>query len=194
MARQNKAPATGKRRTAAQQTAPETPRVEAIEGAVEAPPPEEAVMQESKTQQDMMQPVNQATSRAIDAATLWAEANQRVLTQLVEFGTGAAKESVRLYAELQQSALDAWRESQSATLRWQSSWQDAPKDPAAWYQKTLTDGVDGAQKWFRMLEGNAQAMTKSAERMQATAEQTGKGIQQTFNDVVGRVKDVYSKN
>jgi hypothetical protein len=150
-------------------------------------------MQDAKAQEVMTQ-VNEATGKAIDAITCWAEANQRALNQMVELGTGAAKESVKLYAELQQSALDAFREGQATALRWQSSWQDAPRDPMTWYQKALADSVDGAQKWFRLIESNAQAVTKSAERMQISAEQTGRGIQQTFGEVVNRTKDVYSRN
>src|SRR5712692_9725581 len=105
----------------------------------------EAAMKDVKTQ-EVINHVNDAAGKAIDTMTLWAEAHQRVLNQLVELGTGTAKESVRLYAELQQSALDAFRESQATALRWQSGWQEAPRDPMIWYQKALTDGVDGAKK------------------------------------------------
>jgi len=52
--------------------------------------------------------------------------------------------------------------------------------------------VEGAQKAFKMLETNAQAMTRSAERLQVTAEQTGKEIQATFAQVAGKVKTLSS--
>ncbi|MBI2203239.1 MAG: hypothetical protein HYU41_05240 [Candidatus Rokubacteria bacterium] len=97
--------------------------------------------------------VEELTGKALEAAAVWAEANQRVLNQLVEFGTGAAKESIRLYAEWQQNAL----------------------------------------KWFHVVETNAQAVTKSAERLQAAAEQTGRGIQKTFTETVDRMKDTYAR-
>ena len=153
-------------------------------------PRKEARMQDQKTQ-DVMNQMNRATGKALDTMTVWAEANQRVLNQLVELGTGAAKESVKLYAELQQSALDAFRESQATALRWQSVWQEAPQDPMLWYQKSLADGLENAQKWFRLLEGNAQAVTKSAERLQASTEHVGRGIQQMVSESVSRMKDVY---
>ena len=35
-------------------------------------------------------------------------------------------------------------------------------------------------------------MTRSAERLQVTAEQTGKEIQATFSQVAGRMKSLYS--
>ena len=137
---------------------------------------------------------NEATSKALETITFWAEANQRVLRELVELSAGTAKESIRLYAELQQGAIDAIREGQAAAIRWQGGWQEGPRDSVQRYQKTLAEGVNGAQKWFRMMESNAQAVTRSAERLQASAEQAGKGIQETFTGVVTRMKDVYAKS
>ena len=134
------------------------------------------------------------SEKAVETMSMWAEANQRVLRELVDLSVGAAKEGARLYAELQQGAMDAVRDGQATAMKWQSSWQDAPKDPMAWYQKALVESVDGAQKFFRILEGNAQAMTRSAERMQVSAEQAGKSIQQTFETTVGRVKDAYARS
>jgi hypothetical protein len=135
-----------------------------------------------------------ASGKAVEAMAMWTEANQRVMRELVDFSVGAAKESVRLYTELQQGAVEAVRETQATALKWQASVQDAPKDPIQWYQKALVDSVDGAQKFFRMLEGNAQAMTRSAERLQTSAEKAGKGIQETVEATVVRVKDAYSQN
>src|SRR5207247_10437715 len=56
---------------------------------------------------------NEATSKALETMTFWAEANQRVMHELVELSAGTAKESIRLYAELQQGAIDAIREGRS---------------------------------------------------------------------------------
>jgi hypothetical protein len=150
--------------------------------------------QEKKAQDRAQEMVGQAGVKAVETMTVWAEANQRVLRELVELSAATAKEGVRLYAELQQSALDAVRETQAAAFRWQATWQDAPKDPVAWYQKALVDSVDGAQKTFRLIEGNAQAVTRSAERLQTSAEQAGKSIQETFTAVAGKMKDIYPRN
>jgi hypothetical protein len=35
-------------------------------------------------------------------------------------------------------------------------------------------------------------MTRTAERMQTTAEQAGKGIQESFSETVTKLKDVYA--
>ena len=138
--------------------------------------------------------LGQVSGKTVEAMTVWAEANQRMLRELVDLSVGAAKESVRLYSELQQGAIEAVRDGQTTAMKWQASFQDAPKDPMQWYQQAFAETVDGAQRFFRLLEGNAQAMTRSAERLQASAEQAGKGIQQTFEATVTRMKDTCQQN
>jgi len=138
--------------------------------------------------------LGQVSGKTVETMTVWAEANQRLLQEMVDLSVGAAKEGMRLFAELQQGAIEAVRDGQATAMKWQASWQDAPKDPMQWYQKTLVETVDGAQKFFRLLEGNVQAMTRSAERLQASAERAGKSLQETFESTVTRVKDAYARN
>jgi len=152
---------------------------------------ERPMMDEAKKQQELL---GQLTGKAVETMTVWADANQRVLREMVEFGAASAKEGVRLYAEIQQSAIEMLRDSQAAALRWQNAWQDGAKDPVQLYQKALADGVDTAQKAFKVLEAGAQAVTRSAERLQTSAEQVGKGIQETYTAVASKMKDVYSQN
>jgi hypothetical protein len=107
----------------------------------------------------------QVSGKTVETLSVWAEANQRVVRELVELSVGATKEGARLFAELQQGAVE-----------------------------TLVGTVDGTQKLFRLLEGNAQAMTRSAERLQASVEQAGKGMQETFETTVARIKDTCTQN
>ena len=136
--------------------------------------------------------LGQFTGKAVDAVALWADANQKILRELVDLSANTAKEGVRLYAELQSSAVEAVKAGQDFVLRRQVELQDVQKDPVAWYQKSLLDGIDGAQKAFKLLEGNAQAITQSAERLQASAEQAGKEIQQTFASLGTKIKTLYT--
>ena len=146
-------------------------------------------MQDVKKAQEMF---TNGSGKAVETMTVWADANQRALRELAELSAATAKEGVRLYAELQQTGIEAVRDAQATAMGWQTSWQDAPRDPLAWYQRALTDSVENAQKWFRILEGNAQAVTRTAERLSTTAEQTGKGIQESFSEAVTKMKDVYA--
>ena len=135
---------------------------------------------------------SQMAGRAVEAFSMFAEANQKIMRDLVDLSATTAKEGVRLYAELSSSAVEGLKESQSYLLRRQGELQEAPRDPFSVYQKGVLESVEGAQKAFKMFESNAQAMTRSAERLQVTAEQTGKDIQATFAQVAGKVKSLSS--
>jgi hypothetical protein len=156
--------------------------------AVVVPAQEERAMTDVKQTPDPIQ----FAGNAVETVALWADANQRILSQIADLGAGVAKESARLYAEMQQATVDALRDSQATALRWQALWPEAMKNPTAFYQQTLVESMDGAQKAFRLAEGNAQAIAKSAERWQASAEQAGRGIQETVKATVGKMKDAYN--
>jgi hypothetical protein len=145
-------------------------------------------MDEQKKVEEMF---GQLTGKVVDTMSAWADGNQRVLRELVELSTATAKEGVRLCGELQQGALETLRSSQAAATRWQNAWSDGTKDPAQLYQKALLSGVDGVEKAVKLMEGQAQAITRSAERIQVSAEQAGKGIQATYAAVVEKMKGVY---
>jgi hypothetical protein len=49
----------------------------------------------------------QFTGRAVEAFSLWADANQKLLRELVDLSASTAKEGVRRYAEIQSSAVEA---------------------------------------------------------------------------------------
>ena len=135
---------------------------------------------------------SQLTGRTAEAFSLWADANQKVLRELVDLSATTAKEGVRLYAEIQSGAVEAVKSGQAFLLRRQTETQDAPGDPFACYQKNVMESVENAQQAFKLLEGNAQALSRSAERLQMTAEQAAKEIQGTFAQLAGKVKSLYS--
>jgi hypothetical protein len=132
-------------------------------------------------------------TRTLDALTVFAQANQRVMQELVEFSTAAAKEGIRAYAELQSTALETARDAQAAVAS-QPDRTEELKDPFTWYQKSLLSAVDGTQKAFKLVEANAQILTRSAERIQASAQRTGKEIQEALTTYMTRMKDLSARN
>src|SRR4030066_336387 len=60
-----------------------------------------------KQEETAMIDEKKAQEKALETLTVWADASQRVLREVVDLGTATAKESVRLYGELQQRALVA---------------------------------------------------------------------------------------
>jgi hypothetical protein len=134
----------------------------------------------------------QFTGRAVEAFSLWADVNQKLLRELVDLSASTAQEGVRLYAEIQSSAVEAVKEGQSYMLRRQGELQEAPRDPLSFYQKGVLESVESAQRTFKRFEGTAQAMSRSAERLQVTAEHTSKEIQATFSQLGGKVQSLYT--
>ncbi|HEY7037864.1 MAG TPA: hypothetical protein VID28_03385 [Methylomirabilota bacterium] len=132
------------------------------------------------------------TGRAVEAFSLWADANQKILRELVDLSAATAKEGVRLYAEIQSSAVEAVKEGQSYVLRRQSELRDAPGDPVTFYQKGLLESVESIQHGVRLFESTAQATTRAAERVQIKAEHAGAEIQATVSQLVGKVQSLYS--
>ena len=135
--------------------------------------------------------LGQMTGAAVEMFTLFADANQKILRELVDFSATAAKEGVRLYAELQSSAVEALKDGQTVLLRQQIALQDAP-EPALAYQRGVQESVDGAQRVFRLAESNAQAVTRSAERLQVSAEQASQEIQATVAQLASRLPSLYT--
>ena len=111
----------------------------------------------------------QMQTKALDAFAAFAETNQRVLQGFVDLSVSTAKESMRAYAELQSAAVEAARAAQgNGAAPVLPTPEEFRSDPFTWYQKGLLTTVDGTQKVFRLLEANAQVVTRSAERLQAT--------------------------
>jgi hypothetical protein len=109
----------------------------------------------------------QLTGKNLEMLTVWAEANQRLLKEWVEFTSGAAREGVRLYGELQGKGIEA--------------------------MKALAEGAFPPQAACHLAEENVQTFTRTAERLQATAEQAGKGIQATLTDAVAKTREIYAR-
>ena len=136
--------------------------------------------------------VSQMTGRAVEAFSLWADASQKVLRELVDLSASTAKEGVRLYAEMQSAAVEAAKDGQAYLLRRQGELHAAPGDPLSLFQKGVLESTEGAQRAFKVFEGHAQAVGRSAERLQVTAELAGKEIHATMTQLAGGVKSLYS--
>ena len=119
----------------------------------------------------------QMTGTAVEVFTLLADANQKVLRELVDLSAGAAKEGVRLYAELQSSAVEAVKDSHTLLLQRPSE---------------LPFGAPRLHAAVRLFEGNTQAITRSAERLQVSVEQAGQEIQATYAQLSTRMQALYA--
>lgn len=132
-------------------------------------------------------------SKALEAFSVFADMNHRVLQELVGLSASTAKEGMRAYAELQSATVDAARTTQ-APMSQPEAIEELRRNPFSWYQKSLLTFVEGTQKAFRLLEANGQVVTRSAERLQASADRTAQEIQENLTSSVGRMKEIYGRN
>ena len=130
--------------------------------------------------------------KALEAFSILADMNHRVLQGLVGLSASTAKEGLRTYAELQSATVEAARTPHSPVGP--ETIEALRQNPFAWYQKSLLTLVEGTQKAFRLVEANAQVVTRTAERVQASAEQTGQEIQETLTASGNRLKEVYARS
>jgi len=133
----------------------------------------------------------QMQGKALEAFSVLADMNHRVLQDLVGLSAATAKEGLRTCAELQTATVEAAR-APHATIE-PEAFETIRQNPFAWYQKSLLALVEGTQKAFRLVEANAQVVTRTAERVQASADQTGQGIQETLTASASRLKEIYGR-
>ena len=146
------------------------------------------------TQQPQLSPefFAEMQGKALEAFSILADMNHRVLQGLVGLSAATAKEGLRTYAELQSATVDTARTPQAPPVG-PEAFEALRQNPFAWYQKGLLGVVEGTQKSFRLVEANAQVVTRTAERVQAAAEQAGQEIQETLTTSVNRLKEIYAR-
>jgi hypothetical protein len=130
--------------------------------------------------------------KAVEMFSLWADANQQVLREMVDWSAAAAREGVRLYAELLSSSVEALRDGQAFVARRHADLEAAPRALVAACQAGALDSVEGVHKAWRLMEDGTQAVTRSAERLQAGTEHAGRRIHQTIVGLATRAQSLYT--
>ena len=130
--------------------------------------------------------------KALEAFSVVADMNHRVLQGFVGLSAATAKEGLRTCAELQLATMESARAAEAPMSP--TTVEPLRENPFAWYQKSLLALVEGTEKACRLVETNAQVVTRSAERLQASADQTGREIQEALTSSVSRFKAIYGSN
>lgn len=139
----------------------------------------------------MQETFARSSGQVVEGLAVWTDASQRILREMVELSATTAREGAQLCAELQQRMLEALRETQARTVRWHAAWAQPPRDPMAWCERALGETVETAQGAFRLLEGQAEAVGRSAERLQSRAEQAGRSVQDTVTTAATKLRKLY---
>ena len=131
--------------------------------------------------------------KILDAVSAYAQANERVIGELVELGSSTPREGIKTYVELQAAAIEAARELSLPAAPPADMIEEAGRDPMAWYRKGLQAVADGTQRATKLVETNAQIIAHNAERFQASAERTVKEIEGAGNTYVNRMREIYTR-
>jgi len=106
-------------------------------------------------------PLQEIGGKTLDTLAALAEANQRVVGQLVELGSFAVTERLRTLGELQSAAMEAAR-SALAPPSPREAFEEFRHDPLAWYRKILLSALSGPQRVLKLLETDAQIVARIA--------------------------------
>lgn len=128
--------------------------------------------------------------RTAKMLTVWSEANERALKEIVELAAATAREGVRLCTELQESASEGLQTTQAAVSEWQTTWSETSRDPIRFYQSVLATSMDNAQRALRFWEGNAAAVSRSTERWQSSAEKARKDLASALVTAAEKMKAI----
>ena len=120
--------------------------------------------------------------KMLEAMAAFTEANRRVVGELIELSSQTARESLRTMGELQTAAL----ETAQAMPMPLASVDELRNDPFALCRK-------GFQAAAKLVETQAQIVTRNAERLQTSSERTAREIEQAASGYLSQLKDLYSR-
>jgi hypothetical protein len=131
---------------------------------------------------------------AADTVGLWMQVNERVMRELTELSTNAAQQSARLMTDIQQANIQTLQELQAEGFRLASMWPEAFRDPVHYYQRVCEEGLDGINRTLGLGQRSGEAITQSFERMQSAAQETTRGLQETFRDAGRRMQEAIQRS
>lgn len=137
--------------------------------------------------------VSDVQGKVLEAVSAFAQANERVVSGLIELSSTAAREGLRTLGELQAAAMDTARAVPVPRLPEPETIEELRRDPFAWYRKGFQALADSTQRAAKLVETNAQIVAGNAERMQASADRAVKEIEQAASGYVSRMKDIYAR-
>jgi len=133
-------------------------------------------------------------SKVLEAVSAFTQANERVVGEIIELSSTAARESLRAIGELQAAAVDAARAVPMPGLPQPEIIDELRRDPFAWYRKGFQAIADGTQRAAKLAETNAQIVARNVERVQASADRAAKEIEQAASGYASRMKDICTRS
>jgi len=136
-------------------------------------------------------PFGDMRTKAIEAWTAYSEANQRVLGELVNLSSMAAKETVRMYGEIGAATIEAVRAMPVSPMPPSSSIEELTKDPFAGPRQGMLTVGEAPQRLFKLFDSNTRILGQGAQRLQESAEKSGSEIREAMVGCFNRITEIY---
>jgi hypothetical protein len=147
----------------------------------------------TNTTQAVPEPLADMQAKTFDAVQAYAQASQRVLGQIIDLSSAAAREVTRVYAELQSAAIDAARTT-PGLLALPATPVDLVQDPFKAYREGAAAMSAAPQRLAKYLESNAEIVTQGVQRFQASAERSAREISEAVTAYFDRLGEIYRRN
>jgi hypothetical protein len=132
--------------------------------------------------------------KVLEAVAAFTQANERVVGQLIELSSSAARDSLRAIGELQAAVVDTVRAvPMPSVVPTEETLESLRRDPFALYRKGFEAIAESTQRAARLVETNMQIVARNAERLQASAAASAKEIEQAASGYASRLKDIYTR-
>ena len=91
-------------------------------------------------------------AKVMEAVSAFAQANERVVGELIDLSSTAARDGLRAIGELQVAAMETARGFQMPGMPQPETLEDLRRDPFVWYRKGVQALVDSAQRAAKLAE------------------------------------------
>jgi len=139
-------------------------------------------------------PLGDTQAKAIEAMSAYAQVNQRVLGELIELSSAAAKETVRVWAAIESAALAAARTASGQSPTPPATIEDFTRDPLAGYRLGVIAAGQTPQRLLTLFDSNGQIIGQGFQRFQASAEKSGKEIREAVTSYFNRIGEIYGRS
>jgi hypothetical protein len=145
---------------------------------------------EPRSTQEALRISEELARLSAESIWVWTRINQKVWRDVMDLGAKTVREGAHLAAQLQQTGLEAWRDSQDASVRWATLWPEAFRDPLHYYQRAFEQSMEIARRSLHLTRQSSETVTRSLQQLQQSAEEATRNVQQTFQDAVSNLEEV----
>jgi methyl-accepting chemotaxis protein len=143
---------------------------------------------------DAMRMAGQLAGLGNETMTIWTDATQHALRDVLELSAQATQEGARQLIQWQQTNLELLREVQRAAFRWYTVWPEFFRDPIRGSHHSLEKSMEATHRLFETTRRHAEAVAQSYERLERAADTATRTLSDTFREASTRMQDVCERS